>query len=213
MRRSWRAGAARGLALLGMKLHGEHVVARRRRTRTAPRRCSRRRQCRARRDRRSSCARSRSGCPAVCPATGRGPRSARTSFQPMCGTLSRRALRVQHAFGGKPPDPARQQAESGVSPSSLFSNSICRPMQMPRNGFSCAAATTAARSPRASISRMQSGMAPLPGKTTRAAPTYLVRIARYRHREARRHVLDRFRHRAQVAHSVVDDRDVGHDCE
>ena len=38
----------------------------------------------------------------------------------------------------------------------------------------------------------------------------LVRIARYRHREARRNVLDRFRHRAQVAHSVVDDGNVGH---
>jgi hypothetical protein len=42
-------------------------------------------------------------------------------------------------------------------------------MQMPRNGFAAAASSTAVRSPRASISRMQSGIAPWPGNTTRAA--------------------------------------------
>ena len=57
----------------------------------------------------------------------------------------------------------------GVLPSSLTSNSICRPMQMPRNGFVRAASSTAARRPRPSISRTQSGIAPWPGKTTRSA--------------------------------------------
>jgi cobyric acid synthase len=62
---------------------------------------------------------------------------------------------------GKTPSP-------GVSPSSLRSNSICKPMQMPRNGLECAASSTAGRKPLASSSRMQSGIAPCPGNTTRS---------------------------------------------
>ncbi len=56
-----------------------------------------------------------------------------------------------------------------MSPSSLRSNSICKPMQMPRNGLLRAASSTASRRWRASSSRMQSGIAPCPGNTTRAA--------------------------------------------
>ncbi len=40
---------------------------------------------------------------------------------------------------------------------------------MPRKGLSAAARTTAGRKPRADSSRMQSGMAPWPGTTTRSA--------------------------------------------
>src|SRR5262249_1892079 len=54
----------------------------------------------------------------------------------------------------------------GVSPSSPRSNSICRPMQMPRKGLARAASTTASRAPLAASCRMQSGMAPWPGTTT-----------------------------------------------
>jgi hypothetical protein len=51
----------------------------------------------------------------------------------------------------------------------LFSNSICMPMQIPRKGLVFAACTTTLRKLRESSSRMQSGIAPCPGNTTRSA--------------------------------------------
>jgi hypothetical protein len=60
-------------------------------------------------------------------------------------------------------------ASPGVSPSSPCSNSICMPMQMPRNGFARVHSTTASRAPLAASWRMQSGIAPWPGTTTLSA--------------------------------------------
>ncbi len=78
--------------------------------------------------------------------------------------LELRAGGVDHALGGKAPHaPAGARRGPPTSPSSLRSKSICRPMQMPRKGFVRAASRTAGRRPRASSSRMQSGMAPCPG--------------------------------------------------
>ena len=73
------------------------------------------------------------------------------------------------ASGGKRFTWPGKTASPGVSPSSLRSNSICRPMQMPRKGLERAASSTAGRNPLASSSRMQSGIAPCPGNTTRSA--------------------------------------------
>ena len=60
-------------------------------------------------------------------------------------------------------------ASPGVSPSSLRSKSICRPMHSPRNGLAAAASRTASPRPLSARHFMQSGMAPCPGKTTRSA--------------------------------------------
>jgi hypothetical protein len=94
----------------------------------------------------------------------------------MCGTFSRAPSAIasvprqetSHAPGNTP-SPA-------VSPSSLRSNSICMPTQTPkrlgRRQRAAPFAQTAASSP-----RMQSGIAPCPGNTTRSAASISGRIA------------------------------------
>ena len=113
-----------------------------------------------------------------------------------------------HLLGGETLHLSAQDAEAGTSPSSECSNSICWPMQMPRKGFVAAASITAWRSPRASSSRMQSGIAPWPGTTRSAAAR--TGIGGDGDRAAAGDVLERLRDRTQVAHAVVDDGNSRH---
>ena len=57
---------------------------------------------------------------------------------------------------------------------------------------------------------MQSGIAPCPGSTTRAARRMTAGIGGDLDRALGRDMLQRLGNRAQVAHAVVDDGDVGH---
>ena len=82
-----------------------------------------------------SCARSRSGSRRRCPPTADGSARCCTGLQPMCGTLSRSPSGSGHRRGRGSARPGRAGPPSpAVGPSSLASNSICRPRQMPRNG-------------------------------------------------------------------------------
>src|SRR5260221_210579 len=92
-------------------------------------------------------------------------RSWTTSFQPMCGIFRPAFATAEENFGTRP----GSRPKPGVSPSSPCSNSICSPMQMPRKGLLAAAEITASRAPLAASWRMQSGIAPWPGTTTRSA--------------------------------------------
>jgi hypothetical protein len=66
--------------------------------------------------------------------------------------------------------PAAIRPKPGVSgPSALCSSSICMPTQTPNSGFFAAASSTEASRPDSRSSRMQSGIAPCPGRTTRSA--------------------------------------------
>ena len=56
-----------------------------------------------------------------------------------------------------------------MGPSSLRESSICMPTQTPNSGLLAAASSTEACSPESRSSRMQSGIAPCPGSTTRVA--------------------------------------------
>ena len=57
---------------------------------------------------------------------------------------------------------------------------------------------------------MQSGIALWPGSTTRAAARITRRVGGDDDVRVGRDVDERLRHRAKIAHSVVDDGDVGH---
>ena len=201
----------RGLALLRVELHGEDVVARDRAGERQP--VGARARGEAARAGLDEVAVHEVEAAALRYAVPQGVRLRLLDLVPAhVRHLEPAAVRVRHPVGGKPPHPPGSSPRPGVSPSSLRLEQHLQ-ADADARGTACprAASTTAARRPRASISRMQSGIAPWPGKTTRAAPRDRVRIARYRHLEVRRHVLDRLRHRAQVAHAVIDDGDVGHD--
>src|SRR5690606_12876404 len=108
------------------------------------------------------------------PAHSAWERVWRTSFHPMCGTLSRSAVpgaAVAAAYCGhaKRRTVPGNRARHGVWPSSLDSNSICSPTHTPSRGLARAARTTASRRPDSVRVRMESAMAPWPGKTTRTA--------------------------------------------
>ncbi len=88
------------------------------------------------------------------------------------------------------------------------------PMQTPSRGFVAAASRTAASSPESRSWRMQSGIAPWPGRTTRSAAATTsgsdVTTTAISSRAVSclaRDVSHRLRDRAQVAHPVVDDGD------
>ena len=127
----------------------------------------------------NSCARNRSACRRRCRAqSGCGARLLHL-VPAHVRHLEPLAVRVRHRRrrGSAAPCPGAAPRPA-CRPSSLRSNSICRPMQMPRNGRS-----RAPRRPRragrcASSSRMQSGIAPCPGSTTRSASPDDVRVAR-----------------------------------
>ena len=101
-------------------------------------------------------------------------------------------------------------ARHDVGPSSLASNSICRPRHTPRNGRSARQASTTSRSPAASRPAIVSGIALCPGSTTRAALRMSAGSPVTTIRRVGRDVRERLGDRAQVAHSVVDDGDVRH---
>ena len=158
------------VAFLGMELHGKDISAcnrasKRRRIVDAARRSSPRHRAPD-----SSCARSRSGgvgdaapqADARCPLAhaGSSPCAAPSVARPWASTM--RCV-------GKALDLSPQQPRHEVGPSSLSSNSICRPRQMPRNGRSRATSATTSRKPLALRQRMQSGIALCPGRTTRSA--------------------------------------------
>ena len=81
------------------------------------------------------------------------------------------------------------------------------PTQTPNSGLCAAACSTASFNPDACSSRMQSRIAPWPGSTTRSAAYTSCGRAVTTHLDAAAgsHVQHRLRHRAQVAHAVVDD--------
>ena len=202
---------SRRLAFLRVELHGENVIARHRAGKREPVAPCRAFEAALRGHRSSSCARSRSGC-------RRGMPSPQRRAPPTCSHLVpthvrhlERACRARRAAGraGSAAPRPREDAEAGrvalLAPfeQHLHADADAEERLLPRARHDRRA--QAARS----ISRMQSGIAPWPGKTTRSAPSRLASgIARDHHRAARRDVLDRLRHRAQVAHAVVDDGDV-----
>ena len=87
----------------------------------------------------------------------------------------RSADRVVVPGQGAMPDCMRQLAESGARDAVIAAArgkpflGLCIGLQMLRKGLRPAASTTASRAPLAPSWRMQSGMAPWPGTTTRSA--------------------------------------------
>ena len=87
----------------------------------------------------------------------------------MCGTFSLLPAASCIASAGNRRTLPGNRPKPAQSPSSLCANKACMPRQMPRKGLLAAACLTTSVKPRAASSRMQSGIAPTPGNTTRVA--------------------------------------------
>jgi hypothetical protein len=125
-----------------------------------------------------------------------------TWFQPICGTLNANHLPA-HAFELEAHDLAGQQAQAGVSPSSLQSNSICSPTHTPNSGLLRDASSTASCTPiRAGCACSRAWR---PGRAgPRGRRRDIGDLAGDAHVGFRRDMAQRLRHRAQVAHAVID---------
>ena len=89
----------------------------------------------------------------------------RTWFQPMCGTLVV-SLCVMHAAGEADLLAAQNPQSGNIALIAVLEQHF---IDTDAKRACCAASRTASRNPHASSSRMQSGIAPCPGNTTRLA--------------------------------------------
>jgi hypothetical protein len=87
----------------------------------------------------------------------------------MCGTLSLLPVGVEHFFGGKAAHAAGDQAQAWhIAFVAMVEEHLLADADA-QKGLVAGGFEHRARKPRVSISRMQSGIAPWPGKTTRSA--------------------------------------------
>jgi hypothetical protein len=123
--------------------------------------------------------------------------------------LEARAVGLQLAVELEAHHLARQQAQAGrVAFSRSSRTASARRRTRPSAAWS-AARSTASSTPDSRRLRMQSRIAPWPGSTTRSARRCR-RLRRYAYIGFRRDRAQRLRHRAQVAHAVIDYNDLVH---
>ena len=125
----------------------------------------------------------------------------------MCGTFSRSPEGVTIASFPKRTTPPAAAARQGVGPSSLVSNSICRPRQIPEERPARATSITTSVRPLASSSRDAVGHRALPGQHDPLGVADDGGVDGHDDIALRRDMTQRFGDRVEVAHSVVDDDD------
>ena len=136
----------------------------------------------------------------------------RTGLQPMCGTLSRcPSGSVIAASRNRTTRPAQDRRARASGPPRSTRTASAGRGRCRGTGASRAASTTTSRKPARVEAAHAVGHRALARAARRApAPRITAGIGGDDDAALRRDVDERLRHRAQVAHSVVDDGDVGH---